>query len=78
MVPTAPLCIGVLHENPCAEEQRNTSIDRILFSVDYPFTSNWGGKRWMEELVGRGLVGEEGVMKIAYRNAEGSRGVKAS
>lgn len=32
----------------------------------------------MKELVGSGLVGEEGVQKVPYRNAEGSWGVKAT
>ena len=48
----------------------NTSLDHIMYSVDYPFTSNERGKSWFEELERSGLVDQEGLDKIAHKNAE--------
>lgn len=55
----------------------NTKIDRILFSIDYPFTTNEEGLRWIENLEQSGLVTLEQLDRIAYRNAEELLGVKA-
>ena len=55
----------------------NTKIDRILFSVDYPFEKNENGLRWMEELEQSGLVTEEQLEMIAYKNSEKLLNVKA-
>jgi predicted TIM-barrel fold metal-dependent hydrolase len=49
---------------------RNTNIERILYSVDYPFATNEKGLSWMEELERRGLVGKEDLERIAFKNAE--------
>lgn len=48
----------------------NTKLDRILYSVDYPFTSNEQGLAWFRELEQSGLVDEEGLQMIAHKNAE--------
>lgn len=48
----------------------NTRLDHILYSVDYPFVSNEVGLRWIQELEKSGLVDEEGLKGIAYKNAE--------
>ncbi|KAI0018809.1 hypothetical protein F4780DRAFT_749555 [Xylariomycetidae sp. FL0641] len=56
--------------DPLATVQRNTRIERILYSVDYPFASNEDGLRFMQELEGSGLVTGEQVQRIAFRNAE--------
>lgn len=69
---------GVWGLAPMACVLRNTQVDRILYSVDYPFEKNENGLRWMEELRDSGLVTKEGLDKIAYRNAEKLLGVKAT
>lgn len=61
---------GVWSLDPMACILRNTKIERILYSVDYPFAKNEKGLRWMEELQGSGLVGKEDLERIAYKNAE--------
>jgi len=43
--------------DPMACILRNTNIERILYSVDYPFATNEKGLSWMEELERSGLVG---------------------
>nr|POF17050.1 decarboxylase orsb [Quercus suber] len=48
----------------------NTKIDHILYSVDYPFAKNEWGLEWMKELEASGLVSQEQLEMIAYKNAE--------
>jgi predicted TIM-barrel fold metal-dependent hydrolase len=55
----------------------NTKIEHILYSVDYPFTTNEAGLRWFEELEKSGLVTSEELELIAYKNAESLLGIKA-
>lgn len=54
----------------------NTRLDHILYSVDYPFVSNEVGLKWIQELEKSGLVDEEQLKGIAYKNAEKLLGVK--
>ncbi|KAK5659216.1 hypothetical protein OQA88_1307 [Cercophora sp. LCS_1] len=54
----------------------NTRVERVLYSVDYPFQKNEVGLKWMEELEASGLVSEEGLKGIAYENAESLLGIK--
>ncbi|KAK4494016.1 hypothetical protein PRZ48_015202 [Zasmidium cellare] len=61
---------GVWSIDPLAMILRNTSIDRIMFSIDYPFAPNKNGKLWMQSLIASDLVDEEGTKKIAFKNAE--------
>ena len=61
---------GVWSLDPLRCVLGNTSVDRVLFSVDYPFEKNENGLKWMEELEGSGLVSAEECEMIAYRNAE--------
>jgi len=61
---------GVWSLSPMACLLRNTKIDKILYSVDYPFAKNEDGLKFMEELEKSGLVTEEQFEKIGYRNAE--------
>lgn len=56
--------------DPMACILRNTRIDHILYSVDYPFAKNEDGLRFMGELQRSGLVDEEQLKLIAYGNAE--------
>lgn len=55
----------------------NTKIDHILFSVDYPLEKNENGLKWMEDLEQSGLVTEEQLDMIAYKNAEALLKIKA-
>lgn len=45
-------------------------VDRLLFSVDYPFSSNEQGRQFMEDLAKSGLVSDGELEGIAHGNAE--------
>lgn len=62
--------------DPMACILRNTKIERILFSVDYPFGRNEDGVRFMQELEESGLVDRKGLEMIAFRNVEALLGVR--
>ncbi len=47
--------------------QKVVGVDRILYSVDYPYLTLAGARRFLETLP----VSQEDKEKIAYRNAEG-------
>ena len=68
---------GVWSVDPMACILRNTKIERILYSVDYPFANNQWGVEFMKTLRQSGLVSEEQYNMIAYKNAEVLLGVKA-
>lgn len=68
---------GVWSLNPLATILRNTKIDHILYSVDYPFEKNENGLAWIEELEKSGMVTKEQLDAIAYKNAEQLLRVKA-
>ncbi|KAF2431515.1 hypothetical protein EJ08DRAFT_648780 [Tothia fuscella] len=68
---------GVWGVAPMACILRNTKIEHVLYSVDYPFAKNEDGVVFMEELRGSGLVTEEQFEMIGYKNAEKLLGVKA-
>jgi len=68
---------GVWSLDPLRCMLGNTKMERILYSVDYPFEKNENGLKWMEELERSGLVTKEQLEMIAYRNAEDLLGVKA-
>jgi predicted TIM-barrel fold metal-dependent hydrolase len=68
---------GVWSIDPMACILRNTRIERILYSVGYPFAKNENGLSWMEELEKSGLVGKDDLERIAYKNAEELLGIKA-
>jgi len=63
--------------DPMACILRNTKIERILYSVDYPFAKNEKGLSWFKDLERSGLVGKEDLERIAFKNAEKLLGVKA-
>ncbi|KAF1817059.1 hypothetical protein P152DRAFT_453666 [Eremomyces bilateralis CBS 781.70] len=67
---------GIWSQSPMATLLRTTKIDRILFSVDYPFASNEAGLMFMEDLEASGQVDEEDLWKIGRANAEGLLGIK--
>lgn len=49
---------------------KTTSIDRIMYSVDYPFSANEKGMQFFEEIEKSGLIAGDDLAKFAYLNAE--------
>lgn len=47
-----------------------TSIDRIMYSVDYPLVSNLAGWSWMEQLANSSLLTQHELDLLAYKTAE--------
>lgn len=48
----------------------NTKVERIMYSVDYPFESNDKGRQWFEQLEASGLLTSDQLKMVAYGNAE--------
>ena len=65
-------CWGIA---PMACIVRNTDMEHILYSVDYPFAKNEDGLNFMEELEKSGLVTKEQFEKIGHKNAEKLLGI---
>jgi predicted TIM-barrel fold metal-dependent hydrolase len=61
---------GMFSLAPMACLLRSTRVERILYSVDYPFSDNEMGMKFMEELERSGMVSGDGFEMIAYKNAE--------
>ena len=61
---------GMFSLNPMATTLRNTAIDRILYSVDYPFSSSVDGLRFMTDLLLSDLVTVPEWESIAFKNAQ--------
>lgn len=61
---------GFFSLNTMATVLRNTAIDRIMYSVDYPYSSNARGRQFMEGLRNSTLVSESEWFAIARGNAE--------
>ncbi|KAF7541378.1 hypothetical protein G7054_g514 [Neopestalotiopsis clavispora] len=55
--------------DPLACILRNTKRDRIMYSVDYPFAKSRDGIKWLEELEQSGMVNEEELEGIRWKNA---------
>ena len=49
---------------------RQTPIDHIMYSVDWPYSNNTDGLAFMKAVRSSGLVTEEQFKGIAYKNAE--------
>ena len=56
---------GMFSLNPLACLLRDTKVERILNSVDYPLSTNEEGLEFVEEMKQSGMVTEEGVERIA-------------
>ncbi|OAG33884.1 hypothetical protein AYO21_12000 [Fonsecaea monophora] len=48
----------------------NTKVERIMYSVDYPFTTNEHGLKFFQDLIKSGLLTEEELELVAHKNAE--------
>ena len=68
---------GMFSIPPMACLLRACKIEHILYSVDYPFSSNEEGEDFMDELAKSGLCSKEEMDKITFKNAEELLGVKA-
>lgn len=55
--------------DPLACILRNTKHDRIMYSVDYPFAKSPDGFKRLEELEDSGMVSEDELEGIRWRNA---------
>lgn len=55
--------------DPLACILRNTAKDRIMYSVDYPFSRSPDALKWLEELKESGMVSEEDFEAICWKNA---------
>lgn len=62
---------------PLACVLRTTKIDRIMYSVDYPFSTNEKGLAFVKEMQASDLVNDEELELICYKNAEKLLRVKA-
>ena len=60
---------GVWSLDPMRCILSNTKIGHILYSVDYPYTTNERGLQWIKELESSGLVTQDQLDSIAYKNA---------
>lgn len=69
---------GMFSLPPLACLLQTTSIDHVLYSVDYPFSANEKGLKFVEEIEKSGLIVGEDLEKFSFRNAESLLGVKAS
>ncbi|KAG9667102.1 amidohydrolase 2, partial [Aureobasidium melanogenum] len=68
---------GMFSLAPLACLLRMCAKDRILYSVDYPFSGNEKGLKFIEDVEASGMVSKEDLELICYKNAEKLLGVKA-
>lgn len=68
---------GMFFLAPMAAVLRQCKPDRIMFSVDYPFGKNEAGLAFLKTLKAEGMVSDDVLEGIAYRNAERLLKVKA-
>jgi predicted TIM-barrel fold metal-dependent hydrolase len=68
---------GMFSLAPLACLLRTTRIERVLYSVDYPFSDNEKGKDFFERIKESGLISGEDLEKFAHGNAEALLGVRA-
>jgi predicted TIM-barrel fold metal-dependent hydrolase len=59
-----------VHHRPFLCLAKTTKKSRILYSVDYPLSTNEEGAQFIDLLSKSGLVTDEELEMIAYRNAE--------
>ena len=52
-------------------------IDKIMYSVDYPFCRNDNGLAFVKEMQGSDMLSDEDLNAICYKNAESLLRVKA-
>lgn len=68
---------GMFSLGPLACLLQTTSINHVLYSVDYPFSGNDRGFAFLDEIRDKGLMTEEELAQFSYKNAEALLRVKA-
>ncbi|KAJ4477490.1 putative metal-dependent hydrolase [Lentinula aciculospora] len=68
---------GMFSLAPLACLLKMSPVEHVMFSVDYPFSKNETGRKFLEEVKESGLVSANDFENIAYRNAERLLKVKA-
>ncbi|KAK9494190.1 hypothetical protein V1508DRAFT_49195 [Lipomyces doorenjongii] len=68
---------GMFSLTPLACLLQTTSIDHVLYSVDYPFSTNEKGLEFFEEIEKSGLIAGKDLELFAFGTAENLLGVKA-
>ena len=68
---------GMFSLPPLACLLQTTSIDHVLYSVDYPFSTNERGLEFVKEIEKSGLIVGEDLEKFSFRNAESLLRLKA-
>ena len=62
---------------PLACLLQTTSIDHVLYSINYPLSDTKTGLKFVEEIEKSGLIVGEDLKKFAFKNAKRLLGVKA-
>ncbi|KAF2663868.1 amidohydrolase 2 [Microthyrium microscopicum] len=60
---------GCWSVDPMATIARNTSVEKVVFSIDWPFAQAEDGRRFWGELVESGIYEKEELEKIGWRNS---------
>lgn len=68
---------GMFSLTPLACLLKTTSIEHVLYSVDYPFSTNEKGLDFFKEIEKSGLIAGKNLELFAYKNAENLLRVKA-
>ncbi len=58
---------GMLSLNPLSCLLRDTNVERILHSVDYPFSTNEEGLKFLQDMRQSGIVTEEQLEQSASK-----------
>ncbi|EEU35192.1 uncharacterized protein NECHADRAFT_87313 [Fusarium vanettenii 77-13-4] len=61
---------------PLACMLQNTKLDRIMVGIDYPFLRMQDGVEWIEQVRASGLLKEQELEMILYRNGESFLNIK--
>jgi predicted TIM-barrel fold metal-dependent hydrolase len=76
-VPWLTLDSGYFSLAPLSCVLKVCKIDRIMYSVDYPFSMNDKGLAFVKEMQGSEMLSQEDLDLICYKNAERLLQVKA-
>ena len=69
---------GMFSLTPLACLLRVSPIEKIMYSVDYPFSANQTGKAFVDEIANSGMLTQEQLEMICHKNAETLLGIEAA
>lgn len=69
---------GMFALAPLACLLQTTSIDHVLYSVDYPFSTNETGLEFIKKIKESGLIVGDDLEKFTFKNAENLLRVEAN